>query len=52
MNATALINGFLIYLLLMAITVGIAFGCGFLGYRLKKKNMAKKKAEEEAKKNK
>ena len=39
MNATALINGFLIYLLLMAITVGIALGCGFLGYKLKKKNM-------------
>lgn len=52
MDFVTLINGFLIYLVLMAITVGVAVGCGFLGYKLKKKNMAKKQAEEAAKKNK
>ncbi len=50
MNATTLINGFLIYLLLMAITVGIAVGSGFIGMKLKKRNAAKKEAEEAAKK--
>lgn len=38
MNATVLINGFLSYLVLMAITVGFAFMCGFIALQLKKRN--------------
>lgn len=52
MDATTLINGFLIYLLLMAITVGIAVGSAFLGKKFKKRNAAKREAEEAAKKEK
>lgn len=49
MNAIVLINGFLSYLLLMVITVGVALFCGFIALRIRKKNDAKKKAKEEAK---
>ena len=43
----ALINGFLSYLLLMVITVAVAFLCGFAALKIRKKNDSKK-AETEA----
>ena len=49
MDAIVLINGFLSYLLLMVITVGVALLCGFAALRIRKKNDAKKKAKEEVK---
>ncbi len=50
MEAVTLINGFLTYLVLMIITLGIAFTAGFAALKLRKRNDAKKKAEAEAEK--
>lgn len=42
MGVTALVNGFLSYLLLMIIIAGVAFVCGFIGLKLRKKKDSKK----------
>lgn len=52
MNAVTLVNGFLSYLVLMLVTLGVAFIGGTIGVRLKKKNDAKKAAQKEAEKEK
>lgn len=49
MDIAVLFNGFLSYLLLMVITVGVAFLCGFIAVKIRKRSDAKKNSEDEAK---